>query len=438
MRVLRFVFVLLIALPAAASTTANDDSCDIAVQPAATLLLPYFEVDVTDAKFGVTTIFTVTNVSPQPQIANVTFWTDWGYPVLNFPLFLSGYDVEPINLFDVLGRGVITGSAVTDPVPVNPTLGSQPAPNTANPNFAPGVAAHCTPQFLPGLIPPTILANLRGYLTTGRGPDCTGPVGGVHVNLIGYITIDVVNDCVPQSPASAGYFTNTILFDNVLTGDYQVIVPNGALRYAAGGPMVHIRAIPGGGAAGSAAAAVLPYTFYDRLTVGAPTRSYDRRQPLPSLFAARFIQGGTGGFNTSFRIWREPMTAAGAPCTKYIDNSGPQLADVVRFDEHENSAINNGAIRILPPPPPPGPPVTSTFPSSSFVFPVLTTSFDVGGWMYLNLNNGGSAAYSTARPSQNWVIVTMFAPPTFATEEPALILANGCSPARATGAQISP
>jgi len=36
---------VLIACPASAQTTANDASCDISVTPAATLLLPYFEVE---------------------------------------------------------------------------------------------------------------------------------------------------------------------------------------------------------------------------------------------------------------------------------------------------------------------------------------------------------------------------------------------------------
>jgi len=34
------------ALLAAASALAADDQCDIALRPAATLLLPYFDVDV--------------------------------------------------------------------------------------------------------------------------------------------------------------------------------------------------------------------------------------------------------------------------------------------------------------------------------------------------------------------------------------------------------
>src|SRR5436305_2493031 len=123
------------------TTTNNDDSCDIAVQPAATLLLPYFEVDFKAPQTTARqTLFTVQNVSPLPQIAHVTLWTDWGYPALNFPIFLTGYDVQGINLYDVFARAVVAptasggGTSVSTPVPTNPTPGSQPSFNLANPN----------------------------------------------------------------------------------------------------------------------------------------------------------------------------------------------------------------------------------------------------------------------------------------------------------------
>src|SRR5437773_4778944 len=44
------------------ATTNNADSCDVAVMPAATLLLPYFDVDTAAAQgAGTTTLFTITN-----------------------------------------------------------------------------------------------------------------------------------------------------------------------------------------------------------------------------------------------------------------------------------------------------------------------------------------------------------------------------------------
>src|SRR5947208_8733771 len=87
------------SLPAA--TTNNDDSCDIAVLPAATLLLPYFEVDFNSPQpTAKTTLFTIVNTTQIPQIAHVTLWTDWGFPIVDFNIFLTGYDVQGINLYD--------------------------------------------------------------------------------------------------------------------------------------------------------------------------------------------------------------------------------------------------------------------------------------------------------------------------------------------------
>src|SRR3954471_18672001 len=79
--------------------TRNDDSCDIAVTPAATLLLPYFEVDINLARR--TTLFSIINTSPLPQIARVTLWTDWAYPGYSFDIFLTAHDVQSVNLRDV-------------------------------------------------------------------------------------------------------------------------------------------------------------------------------------------------------------------------------------------------------------------------------------------------------------------------------------------------
>src|SRR5437868_5083745 len=70
------------------TTTNNDDSCDISTAPAATLLLPYFEVDFNSPQTTArTTIFTITNVSALPQIAHVVVWTDWSFPALDFNIW---------------------------------------------------------------------------------------------------------------------------------------------------------------------------------------------------------------------------------------------------------------------------------------------------------------------------------------------------------------
>ena len=467
------------------TSTNNDDTCDIGVAPAATLLLPYFEVDFNaPATTARTTLFTITNVSPYPQIAHVTVWTDWSFPALDFNIFLTGYDVQAINLYDVLARGIIgslQGTSIDDESAEdaqdnNPTAGSTPFDNDSNPNFLANVDTQCAAGRLPGQIPEFLLRDLRSILTTGRTatglgiscPSAAGTqqqVGSNHGNnAIGYITVDVAATCSINLPTNPTYFTTEILFDNVLIGDYQDVNPNATTgNYAGGSPMVHIRAIPEGGRAGTipsvggGAPTNLPYTFYDRYTAGAGPRTIDRRQPLPSQFAARFIQGGTSSFDTRYKIWREGFTGANAGCTAYAANSNIGIAEIVRFDEHENSNVIGGGLIISPPPPgAPGTPEAAQLSSTNPTFPSLVSpSGDVAGWMYMNLHNGGSAAYSrttqgtpavtntgtalgTLRPSQNWVIVSMFAEGRYSVDFDAAWMGNGCSPAAVAGAQIAP
>ncbi len=458
------------------STTSNDDSCDIAVQPAATLLLPYFEVEFGSPQTKArTTLFTIQNVSSVPQIAEVTLWTDYGYPALQFPIYLTGYDVQSINLYDVFARAIIApsptlpngGTSINTVVPINPTKGTQPGP--PNPNFLSDVGKTCAN--LAGEFPPSLLRDIQHLFTVGVPvgdtvgcpppaltfpPTSATPVGGTHSNAIGYITIDVVATCQQVQPMSKVYFANNLLYDNVLTGDYQ-IVTRGDKNYAQGGPMVHIRAVPEGGPAGASTLTNLPYTFYDRYTTGFFfNRAIDRRQPLPSTFAPRYIQGA-GGVNTALRIWREGVLSGDAACGDYLKNSNMAVTEIARFDEHENATVSTGCPTATCAPPL-GTQTTLTIDTSSQLFPpqpALLT--DQAGWIYMNLNNGGSDAYSVGittglardfrtntstrtglRQSQNWVITTTFADPSFATEATAVSLGNGCSPSPVRGAQIGP
>jgi len=462
------------------TTTNNDDSCDIGVAPAATLLLPYFEVDVTAARTQ-NTLFTITNVSRLPQIAHVTLWTDWSFPVLDFNIYLTGYDVQGISMSDILNGAFIASNVGTGPTvaQTQPTgVGSLSAGFTANPNFAGGGASiACTG--LPGPLNPTLVAAVRAALTTGvYNPGgtaaCPNAVGGTHANAIGYVTIDVASNCSLALPTDPTYYATSILFDNVLIGDYQQLgpAPTGttAASFDAGGnAMVHIRAVPEGGPAGtplSGAQTNLPYTFYDRYTPAA-NRTLDRRQPLPALWAARYIQGGTGAFATNFKIWREGF-GAGACGASLALNGSLTITEIVRFDEHENP---NTSVPCTVSPclgsSVPTTPETSAQNTSGGTFP-LSTGADVGGWMYLNLNNGGSTGYSVTRnvggvptiitgagstsnlaaagsvgprPSQNWVIVEMFGNSganRLTVDFDAAWLGNGCSAGVAPGVPVAP
>ncbi|HYX23827.1 MAG TPA: hypothetical protein VFC23_06720, partial [Thermoanaerobaculia bacterium] len=90
--------------------------CTIDAVPAATLLLPYFEVDLNNPN-GLTTLFSVNNASATAVLAHVVVYSDLSVPVLDFNIYLTGYDVQTINLRDILINGILpqTASAGQDP-----------------------------------------------------------------------------------------------------------------------------------------------------------------------------------------------------------------------------------------------------------------------------------------------------------------------------------
>jgi hypothetical protein len=427
------LFAVVLAVPAFAATTANDSSCDIALQPAATLLVPYFEVAASQPpSVARTTLITITNVTNQPQIANVTLWSSLDRPVLNFPVFLTGYDVQALNLYDVLARGIIAPPAGTSNAT---TPGSRSGVNSANPHFLASAEQNCSRNAIPVTLPASILASVVQALTTRPAANCSFAGATPEALATGYVTIDVVATCTFENASSANYW-NVLLYDNVLTGDYEIVSPNATTgNYAEGNPMVHIRAVPEGGAAGSTTVSPLPFTFYDRLTPDGKRRT-DRRQPLPSTFLSRFIEAGPAAFDTQLMLWREGLTGPLGTCDPAVNDT--VVAEIVRFDERENPTVRvatNGTIGNA----------ESIHTASGDLFPPTTS--DVGGWLYLNLNNGGSAAYSADprydltsgsstirgfRQSQAWVAPRMAAEGRYAVSFDATALGNGCSPAPAS------
>jgi hypothetical protein len=446
--------VLLLTLPLFAATA----DCDISTQPAATLLLPYFDVDFNATpETADTTVFSITNVKPSPQIARVTIWTDLGVPALSFNLFLTGYDVQKIDLYDVLSASRVPATSSTS------EEGTLSLSNNANPNILPSAYSLCTS--LPGALPSSVMAGVRDALTSGNTGTCVR-AGTRHPHAVGYATVDVMATCKPTLPTETKYFTEELLFDNVFIG--EATRRTGGI--STGATVVHLRAIPGGGPASIPLNTDLPYTFYDRYTPrnleNGFNRTADRRQPLPSTFAARFLQL-PDLFKTDMIIWREGVNDA-TSCADAARNAALPVADEIRFDEHENPTGLASGIVIGPPLSAPVYPETSSTPTAAGFFPAFPSG-DAGGWLYLNLNNGGSTAYSVTtngisvdpssftlpnnfrnlgggsttvgfRPSQNWVSLSMGTTAGLRVEEPATAMRSGCvvAPGVGTPAAIEP
>jgi hypothetical protein len=87
--------------------------CALDVVPASTLLFPFVTYDYdtgaiggTDSS-GQTTLFAITNVSSDAQIVHITLWTDYSVAVLDFNITLTGYDVQTMNIRNILRDGVL-------------------------------------------------------------------------------------------------------------------------------------------------------------------------------------------------------------------------------------------------------------------------------------------------------------------------------------------
>jgi hypothetical protein len=107
-RFLTLTVVGVLALGLAGTAYAN--LCSNDVVPAATLLFPFVQYDYVAGAAGnngATTLFAITNVSSQAQIVHVTLWTDYSIPILDFNIVLTGYDVQTINIRDILRDGIL-------------------------------------------------------------------------------------------------------------------------------------------------------------------------------------------------------------------------------------------------------------------------------------------------------------------------------------------
>ncbi|HXT19145.1 MAG TPA: hypothetical protein VN923_00190, partial [Thermoanaerobaculia bacterium] len=180
--------------------------------PAATLLLPYFEVDLGSAN-GITTLFSINNASATSQLAHVTVWSDASIPVLDFDVYLTGYDVQTFNLRDILVNGVLpqTGSGTT--TAANDPGSPQGAFSSARLVF-PACNTTTSPPSPPVYAIPAISASFRTHLQavlTGKKSPVDGTCAGInHGDNIarGYITVDDVNNCSTLFPSDPGYFAN--------------------------------------------------------------------------------------------------------------------------------------------------------------------------------------------------------------------------------------
>lgn len=387
MRTIAVVLGLLsvMVLHGGASAQLQPPVTQVSDTPAATLLLPYFEVNLPKTAggkaSGITTFFEINNASATAVLAHVTLWSDLAVPVQQFNVYLTGYDVQTINLLDVLnGHLPQTGSA-----------GPEDPNDTVSPKGAFSQDIHfasCDGVLPPADLVPSVVTDLRNALTGKSSVALGGCAGLDHGDLVarGFVTVDTVNNCTSRFPSDAGYFgsggSGDATNQNVLWGSYYFVDPKQKLGF--GDPLVHVVA----SATDPETTVGGQYTFYGRLV---NWTAADNRQPLSTTFAARFINVPKGPLfpgGTSAIVWRDPKVNQG-PFTCGSTPAWYPLAQegLEAFNEQEEVET---------------PAVANAFPAAAQKVkingPTLPVTFD-SGWLFLNLN--GSPTGAGANPSEN-------------------------------------
>jgi hypothetical protein len=431
--------------------SARAELCAIDDVPAATLLLPYFEVDWANPA-AVQTLFSINNASASAAVAHVTLWTDESIPTLDFDVYLTGYDVQTINLRNIF-NGILprTADDGIDPDTPGPTAtaisnqGALSLPDAVGDVNFPGSTGPCgsaATLYAAGLTP-TLSASFVTHLRnahTGRSSAIYGGCVGLNYgdNIArGYVTIDSVTTCNLQFPSSTGYFTGLADNRNILWGDYFYDDGN---SFAQGETLVHIEACaPGyvGQPADECPFTPGDYTFYGRYVGGAAT---DQREPLATNFGVRYINSLGFQSGTDLLVWRDAKIPLGATIPVHSCTDGRfgwvplNQADVVAFDEAENPQ-NLCFVGSNVSPPIGG--EETCFPveaqrvnllNSQVPFganPAPTASF---GWIFLNLNTAvaGQAPGLPAGVAQAWVTAAMAAEGRYAVGFDAIKLDTAC------------
>jgi PKD repeat protein len=371
--------------------------------PAATLLLPYFEVDLNNPN-GLSTLLSINNAAATAVLAHVTMWSDLSVHVLDFNVYLTGYDVQTINLRDIIVNGNLpqTASAGQDP---NDNI-SPKGPKSGDINV---LSCHGILPINP--LPASFIQHMQNSLTGKAsallGGLCAGQALGDNVAR-GYITVDTVNACTLLSPGDSGYFGpgGVVTNENVLWGDFFIV--NVPQNFAQGGPLVHIAA----SSTDPSTSTPNNYTFYGRY-VG--WNASDNRQPLATTFATRFQNGGVFSGGSDLLVWRDSKVNQ-APFTCPADrivHRPPYYPlgqeGIVIFDEQEQT-IQPPTCQVSPCQ---GAPTLVPFPAETQrvhvagpALPVVPFNF---GWLYLDLNttiSGNPNPPVDPAAAQAWVIAT--------------------------------
>jgi hypothetical protein len=345
----------------AIASTAVAVTCTIDQRPAATLLVPYFQVSydsggelISTGPDARDTIVTIANASAAPMIAHVNIYSRESLLLLDFNIALTGFDVQAMRMSDVLG-GILPSSGDTigfDVCQRNALANVYPdpdgfmrvrplAPATGNDNSL-ATTDYPVPAFGTGF---GLIEDLR--------LNCDG---GLDDLAIGYIMIDHVNYCNLSDPTDPAYFTNDAIgMENNLWGEIIFTSGTGIPTYGLSTVNVEADSVIGNISQGTTIPMRTLYARYwnfgdnsgdfppgacpncgsgdpeTDLLISAPWDiGYgDQREPLGLRWAARWFDLDTT-ITSNFRVWR--LSPTGGDC---IFNE--PTVTLTFFDEDENT-----------------------------------------------------------------------------------------------------
>ena len=249
-------YLLVVVALVALASSAYAVTCTIDQRPAATLLVPYFQVNLNAdgtpdlSATGTDTLITVVNASSAPTLAHVTVWNRRSVHVLDFNIALTGFDVVSWSMRDILGSGLLPNTPDNgswegkDVCERNASAKEYPDANgwlRFRPDSLPlGTIdqQQATTQYGAGdVLGPDFRAELADELDYDSNQDCDtdstdGDITGSAVvgngNLSGYVTIDMANYCTVTFPDDPSYYDlDAIGYENNLFGDYLIVSNSG-------------------------------------------------------------------------------------------------------------------------------------------------------------------------------------------------------------------
>lgn len=463
------VTLVAVATLAAFAGSASAVTCTIDHKPSASLLLPYFQTSLSNAGGtiaptpfgaglnGTDTLVTIVNASAADTLAHVQVLNRRSFPVIDFNIALTGFDVVSFPM-----SGVLTGALPTNPA----TDGHNECVNSDFRRFVPTALptsndSSATTDYgsLPGyphLFSQSFISSVAAELD-GQD-DCLA--GGIPPNfgangtdtLVGYVTIDMVNYCSFASPPDAGYYSDDVIgFENSLWGDYTIQSEGTTPTY--GNSLVNVEAdvhelngtnaavddplrtfyarywenhdgstlqAPNGGNGGAA--------YFTSIGVTLPMLG-DMREPLGVRYGARYLN--VSSTTTSFlRAWRAEVSPAtvdhsdlgGDPGTGPCTDVEPNVFTVI-WDEDETPAQQTGCTFS---PCPPGQNFNFPFETQrESITDFASTSAAAAGWIYVDFGAHGTDL------DEAWLAYDFSAPGAFANAgiEGVSFDANTCQPA---------